>query len=39
MTMMQDMGSMMAGMGIVWLLVVLVLVLGIVALAVYIIRL
>ena len=37
--MMQDMGSMMAGMGIIWLLVVLVLVLGIVALAVYIIRL
>ncbi len=38
MTMMQDMGSMMAGMGIVWLLVILVLVLGIVALAIYIIR-
>ncbi len=36
--MMQDMGSMMAGMGIVWLLVILVLVLGIVALAIYIIR-
>ena len=36
--MMQDMGSMMAGMGIVWLLVILVLVLGIVTLAIYIIR-
>ena len=36
--MMQNMGSMMTGMGIVWLLVALVLVLGIVALIKYIVR-
>jgi hypothetical protein len=37
--MMENMGSMMTGMGIVWLLIVLVLVLGIVALIKYIVRL
>jgi len=37
--MMQNMGSMMTGMELVWLLIILVLVLGIVALIKYIVRL